>query len=431
MIEYASNRTTRVNAAKPPNRWLGLLFDLCWMFGGIVFVIGLGGALGGLLAPVVGYSAPGAGILILVAFAVLGRSRRRTRALSAVNYLEQAVRLNLPLPAMLSAAQSAERGALHRRLGRLRNRIEAGFPLSVALRREIPGVPARTIGLLAAGEELGQLPLAMARIVRRPQPSRPANPAHSILLRWYPMTMLIAVPAIAAMLNVFVMPKYKQLFADFGITMPWVTRTMLDVSDAVQLPLLIFIIIVFVLFCGRMLSEAATASRAAFWIWRGWIDRIVWIMPVWRDVVRSRGMADLCYLLAGATETGQPIDRILLESAEACGNSVLSRRILRWSSEMNRGVPIADAARKAGMPKLLVGMLNTARGAQGVRSVFVFLAQYYDNRQSVAAAFLEAAAVPVMVGITAFFVAWIALSMFMPLITLINNLPQTRNVTSL
>ena len=431
MIEYASNRATQVNAAKPPNRWLGLLFDFCWMFGGIVFVVALGGALGGLIAPAVGYSAPGAGILILVAFAVLGRNRDRTRALSAVNYLEQAVRLNLPLPGMLSAAQNAERGALARRLGRLRDRIEAGFPLSVALRREIPSVPPRTIGLIAAGEELGQLPLAMARVVRRPQPSRAANPAQSILLRWYPMTMLIAVPAIASLLDLFVLPKFKQMFADFGLPLPWVTRTMLDVSEAVQLPLLIFTIIVFVLFCGRMLSEAAPSNRAAFWIWRGWVDRIVWMMPVWRNVVRYRGMADLCYLLAGATETGQPIDRILMESAEACGNSVLSRRVLRWSSELNRGVPIADAARKAGMPKLLVGMLNTARGAQGVRGVFVFLAQYYDNRQSVAAAFLEAAAVPLMVGITAFFVAWIALSMFMPMITLINNLPQSRHVTSL
>src|SRR5665213_2640791 len=72
-------------------------------------------------------------------------------------YVEQAVRMNAPLSAILDAAAKTENGRLAWRLAHLRDLIDAGVELSVALQQEVPEVSWRAIGLIAAGERTGQL----------------------------------------------------------------------------------------------------------------------------------------------------------------------------------------------------------------------------------------------------------------------------------
>src|SRR5205085_9624302 len=90
---------------------------------------------------------------------------------------------------------------------------------------------------------------------------------------------------------------------------------------------------------------------------------------------------------------------------------------------VEQGKSVSDAAREAGLPRLVVGMLATtsARGAADAAGTFEFLARYYDGRFSRAAALLEGAMIPAMVFFFAFFVVSAALGMFIPLIDLLNR----------
>src|SRR5687768_4859267 len=100
-----------------------VLSGLGWVVAGLAAV----GVMTGLLMLVGGGGSLGVGgvpaaILILLAVAFMYRAARRSRAMTILGYLEQATRLNLPLPDMLLAAERAERGATARWLGRLRER---------------------------------------------------------------------------------------------------------------------------------------------------------------------------------------------------------------------------------------------------------------------------------------------------------------------
>lgn len=366
-------------------------------------------------------------LLILIAIAMMARNARRARAMIAVNYVEQAVRLNLPIPAMLTAARDAERGALRRRLTRLRDRLEQGLPVGVALRRSIPGVPARVLGLVSAAERVGQLPRTLARLVAQDEPVIDRSPMQSILLRWYPILMLMCVSPLFGFLAIYVMPKLKNLFSDFHLKLPQPTAWLFEFWDVMQVPITAFAALAFVALSGRMLAEAMPQRRTHLSLFRGLTDRVAWLLPPWRSLVRHRGLADACHVLADAVEAGQPIDRAIAEAAEACTNLVLQKRVSQWSAGVTSGLPLADAARDAGLPRLVVGLLRTARG-DDIGGVFDFLARYYESRFSTALAVLQGAAVPIMVVVLAAFVTTVALGLFLPLTELINHLATPKGV---
>ena len=125
-------------------------------------------------------------------------------------------------------------------------------------------------------------------------------------------------------------------------------------------------------------------------------------------------MADVCNVLADALEAGHAPPQALTNAAELKLNAVLRRRLRRWAQRVEAGVPLADAARAARMPKLLVGMLSSASGAD-VPRVLQFLARYYESRFSRASELLRGAILPTMaVGFGAL-VLLIACSLLLPL----------------
>jgi type IV pilus assembly protein PilC len=424
LIEYSEPGWA--NVTKPRPAWLSVLLELAWMIAGVVIIGALCGVVAALVPPL-GYVAPLGGLLILVALAALFRSARRKEALVMVVYLEQAVRQNLPLPAMLAAAERTEKGPLRVRLGRLREALEGGTPLEMALSKAAPGLPRRVLGLVESGERLGRLPQVLARVVRPQLTAEERQSLQGIYLRWYPLAMLFVLTTVTTAMMVFVIPKFKDILRNFNIPMPPITQHVIEAYEVLAIPVAVIAAITLVIFCGRMLGEVIRIPGQQFEMWQWFTDRLAWVTPLWRGVVRNRGLADVSYVMADALDIGQPADLALSEAAVAASNIVLRKRMVLWSRNATSGMSLSDAARKAHMPALVVNLLATAHGPEGTQNVFRFLARYYDSRHNVAAAMLQGAAVPAVAVGFGLVAASIALAMFVPLVELINHvLPETR-----
>jgi type II secretory pathway component PulF len=422
-MEYFSSMGEGLVMPQRTRPWTALLMNVMLMVIGVAVMGLLGTLLGVVFSPVLGSTSPVFDLLVLVAILMAVRSARRNHERVAVGYLEQAVRLNLPLPAMVRAAEMSEGGKLRRRLARLRAWLETGLPIGTAVRRALPGVPARTTDLLLSAERLGQLPAALRRVLREDRSPGERQSVQAVLLRWYPLAMLGTVAVVGLMINIFVMPKYQQIFRDFRLPLPPLTRRTMGLWQTIEIPLAVIAGLILADFAGRALGEIRAVPPEWLNPWRGLTDRIVWVTPVWGSIARSRGLADVCMLLADATQAGLPLDRALAEASDAAGNRVLQRRVRRWAELVSSGVPAADAARKARMPALVSGMLGTTQGA-AVPGVFAFLARYYEGRHASAATLAQSAAVPAMVLIMAAFVGILALSLFLPLVRMIDFLAK-------
>jgi type II secretory pathway component PulF len=408
-----------------PKRGVGaaILHELAWIIASIVVLV----LLTGMLSIVMEQSSamvPFTALLMLFAVSMIVRAIRRRQAMLAINYIEQAVRQNLPIPTMLGAAEQTESGALQWRLSRLRAEIERGATVSAALAATLRGVPPRTLGLISSGERLGRLAQVLARLVQR-QPRSPddRDPAHMIYLRWYPLAMAAGLTVCSMVISAFVIPRYQSIFSDFGLPLPPLTAWVFNAFQNVSPPFLVIVAIVFAIVCGRTVAGVFPPAGPPFDIWKWLTDRLAWVTPVWRGITRNRGLADVCHIVADALEVGQPLDRALFEAAEASPNVVLRRRIERWAQHVTSGMPVSDAARTARLPPLVPNLLRTAHGPDGARDVFRFLARFYDSRHSAAAGVIQGAAIPLMVGVFGAAVAALALAMFLPLVRLMQQLP--------
>jgi len=212
--------------------WIGVLKFVAWR---IITVVAIGLLVVTLwfgISPLLALVSP---VLIMIFFPELaGMSTRvrRQRGTMILSYLEQAVRLNLPLPGMLSAARQSEHGVMALRLLKLQTMLETGASVETALRLDAPEVNRRVVSLIGAAERSGQLPQALARVIDEEQES-PEQAERSAFGRWYPLMMTLVLLGIMTTIMIYVVPKFEEIFKDFGLRLPASTRLLMNLSRGI------------------------------------------------------------------------------------------------------------------------------------------------------------------------------------------------------
>jgi type IV pilus assembly protein PilC len=338
-------------------------------------------------------------IIVGLVFYATGSASRR-RAIVVLSYLEQAVRLNLPLPAMLSAAAASEPPGTASSLRNLRDDLESGASIASALRQSTPAVGRRVTGLIDSAERLGQLPKTLRRIVHEIRHRRLDDAIDISFLKTYPPVLAAAILSITSMFMIFVMPKYKTIFADFHTDLPGTTKFLLLISDWFTDDYGWLILLLIVITATFLLTT--------------WLSK-----P--NCFTRSRDWADVCRVMADSLEAGLPLDVALRAASELTIAPSVRRRLDRWADDVQQGQSPPDAARAAGMPPLITGMTTTGLAATNMADVFRFLSRYYAGKFSRLAILLQGAAVPATAIAFGAIVAFVALSLFTPMIALINS----------
>jgi type II secretory pathway component PulF len=120
------------------------------------------------------------------------------------------------------------------KISQLRLLIEQGQTLSEALSSATGLVPDATLLAIRVGEQTGTLRQVLAeearRIMNQSASSSPAYPMISTTLAWM-LTVGMLVLSIATFIMIFIIPKYKKIFSDFGTDLPAMTETLISASD--------------------------------------------------------------------------------------------------------------------------------------------------------------------------------------------------------
>ncbi len=386
---------------------------------------GIGFLIGQQYSPLMGVLSPFATMLAVVAVSVLVAGLRHSWDATTLEYLEQAVRLNLPLPAMLGAAEAGESRFVRKRIGRLRGQIEEGATLGDSLSRALPALPQRVRGLIVAGERCGRLAPMMRRIVEQDRRHIQRDPIQRIYVRWYPIMILLALGGVITGLGVFVMPKFARIAKDFNLHTPWIAPWhTLPHLITFALPLTGSLAI---LICAQFLVTLFHPRYGGPGPLRRVTDSLLWNLPIARPVVRGRALGDACDLLAGAVESGMSLHAALIETADVRTNAVLQHRLRKWAAGLESGLRSDEAARAAQMPAIMSGLLLSADATPDLSGVFRFLGRYYDGQFSRAALLLEGAVIPGIAIVFGIVTMLVLLSVFVPMVEMMKHLMPRAN----
>jgi type IV pilus assembly protein PilC len=325
---------------------------------------------------------------------------------------------------MFAAFAESERGRgawrFARQMREAQTALVSGNSLTSAL-ANLPQIPQRILDLIGAAERVGRLPQVLARLMKQRRDAIARGALIPPFYRTYPLVVGAALLGVTSMVLVFVMPKFEAIFRDFGTKLPAPTVLLLDTANALS-PWILLIIPLMVIFAFISVIRYSTWRQIGIIESPGaWIaNRLPWV-----GRVRMHGaLGDVLQFAADAVEAGWPADRAIAEAALIPANSKLRETLDYWVQGIARGQSMADAARDAGLPAILSTMLSTAITTQDVAEVLRFVGRYFSMRFSRGLAIARAALVPSFAIIMGSFVAWVALSVIVPMVTLIDSIAR-------
>jgi type II secretory pathway component PulF len=244
------------------------------------------------------------------------------------------------------------------------------------------------------------------------------------LYRIYPaLVFLMALVTGGVLIPITVWPKFEKILHDFHQPVPWSMRLLGGIAGqgtgSTGLAIVLILMGLLVLApTSRYLAGLFFPTRLDPPFGGRVRDQLIWWTPVLRGDALDRGLADLCDFISDAADAGRPIDQALREASQTQTNAVMRSRTSNWAQAVEEGQPLHEAARAAGMPPLVVGMLATVRNTDDLAEVFSFLGRYYEFRFSRRRELLRALYIPLVVALMGGVVLLIALSIFQPMIAL-------------
>jgi len=297
-----------------------------------------------------------------------------------------------------------------RLVAELAERLEAGEPLPAAL-RAVPGVASRSFRLAAAvGESTGSL----GSCLRSASEERWTGAWLEIAPRLaYPFVVLFFVYASAMVIWVKVLPKFKMIYADFGMQLPPVTQDFADAGIWIAGYGALFISLANWLFVIALAAVVANPTVR----WRTPVVGRLYRWGVQAEILRTLGL-----LLAAGRTVPQALE--ILRSCKDLPSIVRGRLNLALVA-VECGDSLDGALEYAGLlPKAMGPLVRAAERARTLPWAVRELGDHLAGRAFRLMRRISLVAFPLMIVAVGTPVIFTALAIFMPMIHLMRSLGE-------
>lgn len=360
------------------------------------------------------------GIVLAVAMQSVRQARQRWSA-RVLNHLDTAVRTHVNLAEYLMAAAEAESRPVEWRLRSISVALADGTPMPVAVATAVPELHVEDLRLLAIGENTGELETMLGRIQERRRARIGQRFSNASLVRLYVPFMIGSALMAAFFIGTFVMPKFQMILRDFRLKPVGLTAFALSIPQMMTHDM-------FVLLIG-----GALFLFALYWLLRDIVQ--IFLPRRWRALPLVHGgrlagllhkdgvQADICWSLAASVRMALPLITALEDLERSGLPKPVARRIQSWRQGLLDGKDSVHAAQDARMPPLLCSVLRI--GGEQLPESLSLLGDFYDTRHARRDALLRGMILPLVTLVTAVFTLLIALSVFLPMLMMIDHLTHT------
>ncbi|HET8714419.1 MAG TPA: type II secretion system F family protein [Holophagaceae bacterium] len=348
-----------------------------------------------------------------------GRARFKRKELAAfMVHLASYIEGGVPILAALQDYRIPERPALDAAVKEIRRRIEGGATLSDALEAQ-PGLfEPLQVSMIRAGEGSGKLDEALLEVVK--------------LVEWeedfagqvkqastYPLIVLGMIGLIVVVVSIFALPGILKLLEEFHVPLPLPTRIFMALGG-------------FLAAWGWLVVLAPTAAVLLFRqalkrpAVRLWWDTRVLAMPVAGPLATKLGMSRFAAFFAAQYRAGVPIIQLLRECEGVTGNARLGVSVRAIREGVESGERIATMAATVGhFPPLVVRMLAIGEETGQLERTLGKVSSYFDAEVRAEVKRFFQLLEPALLVVLAAIVIFVAVSILLPIYTLIGGISGT------
>jgi len=323
--------------------------------------------------------------------------------------LSTMIKAGLPLVQSFELAErGSENSTLKKLLHDVRTELEHGSPLGETLRRYPEHFDRLTCSLVEAGEQGGILDTILLRISEYKEKAQAlAGKIKSAMV--YPVSIIVVSFIVTAILMIFVIPVFTELFSSFGADLPAPTKVAIAISNLfVEYWYLVFGLPVAFVFAIRALYKTPRG--------RYQLDKLLLNLPVLGDVLRKAAVARFCRTFSTMLAAGVPILNALDTVAETSGNMVIEQVVLASKEDISHGNPLTSALEKSGVfPYMVTQMIAIGEQAGAMEDMMSKVADFYEEEVDAAVSAMTSLMEPIIMVFLGVVIGGLVIAMYMPI----------------
>jgi type IV pilus assembly protein PilC len=297
-------------------------------------------------------------------------------------------------------------------LNDIRTDVETGTSLSVAFRKFPLYFDNLYCNLIEAGEAAGILDQLLERLaVYMEKTEAIKSKIKSALM--YPISVLIVAFVVTAVIMIFVVPAFKEVFSNFGADLPAPTLAVIAISE-------IFVKYWWLIFGGLF--------GGFYFFMQAWrrnekmqqmMDRILLKMPIFGVLIDKSCIARWTRTLSTMFAAGVPLVEALDSVGGAAGNSVYEMATKKIQQEVSTGTALTVAMTNAHLfPSMVLQMCSIGEESGSIDHMLGKAADFYEAEVDDMVAGISSLMEPIIIVILGTVIGGIVVAMYLPIFKL-------------
>ncbi len=300
-------------------------------------------------------------------------------------------------------AEQTENKNLKKAIMDAQSGVEKGETLSDSMRQDSGIFPSILIDMVKAGESSGSLENALTRMaIQFEKQAKTQGIVKKAMM--YPCVLLV------------VMPNFVSMFEDLESDLPFMTKAVLSMSDAVMNYWYIIIAVIAAIVVGYKMYVKTDAGRHS-------VDKLKLKIPVFGVLQTKTACASFARTLSTLLQAGMPMIEAIDIAASTMTNVMYKDALMKAKSGVALGLPLSNQLKASQIfPPMIVHMVGIGEETGNIEEMLTNSAGYYEEEVEVQTQTLTALMEPAIIVIMALIVVVLILSIYQPMIQLYNTL---------
>lgn len=314
---------------------------------------------------------------------------------------------------LLQAFDIVGKGHSNRAVGKLlmdiKTDVETGSNLADAFRKYPLYFDSLFCNLVGAGEAAGILDSLLDRLATYKEKIQAIKGKIKSAL-FYPISIIVVAFVITAVIMIFVIPAFKELFEGFGADLPAPTLAVMAISDF------------FVEYWWAIFGGIGGGLYTFFYAWKRSrsmqrvMDRLLLKIPVFGEVIRKATIARWSRTLSTMFAAGVPLVEALDSVAGAAGNQVYYEATKKIQGEVSTGSSLVESMTLTNVfPSMVLQMVAIGEESGSLDAMLSKVADFFEAEVDDAVEALSSLMEPMIMVVLGTLIGGMVVAMYLPI----------------
>ena len=290
--------------------------------------------------------------------------------------------------------------------------VETGSSLSQAFRKYPLYFDALYCNLVAAGEQAGILDTLLERLATYKEKILAIKSKIKSAL-FYPISIIVVAFIITAVIMIFVIPAFKEVFKSFGADLPAPTLLVMAISD---------------FFVAYWWAIFGIIFGGLYFFFEAWkrsekvqmaMDRFLLRLPIFGDIIRKAVIARWSRTLSTMFAAGVPLVESLDSVGGAAGNHVYKVATKQIQGEVSTGTSLTNAMTNVNLfPNMVTQMVAIGEESGALDSMLSKVADFFEQEVDDAVEAMSSLMEPIIMVVLGTLIGGMVVAMYLPIFKL-------------